>query len=197
MFSHVLSASTIGIHAHLVQVETHIAPASHSIAVVGLPDNAVKESKDRVYAAIKTTGFRWPGQRITINLAPADMKKEGSAFDLPIAIGILTATGQVIIDLLADFILLGELALDGTLRPIHGTLPIAVEAKRLKIRGIILPKENAKEAAMVEGLDVYPMESLVETVSFLNGEHEMLKPFHIDMHEVFNQDKNIISILPM
>ena len=189
MFSHVLSASTLGIHAHLVQVETHIAPASHSIAVVGLPDNAVKESKDRVYAAIKTTGFRWPGQRITINLAPADIKKEGSAFDLPIAIGILAATDQVITDLLKDFILLGELALDGTLRPIHGTLPIAVEAKRLKIRGMILPKENAKEAAMVEGLDVYPLDSLTETVHFFNGEHELIKPFHIDMHEVFNQDQ--------
>ena len=189
MFSHVFSAATIGIHAHLVQVETHISPASHSVSVVGLPDNAVKESRDRVYAAIKTTGFRWPGQRITINLAPADMKKEGSAFDLPIAIGILSATNQVVGDLLREFILLGELALDGTLRPIRGALSIAMEVKKDKFRGLILPKENAKEAAMVDELEVYPMESLVETVGFLNGEHTLLKPFHVDLNEIFCQDQ--------
>jgi len=189
MFSHVFSAATIGIHAHLVQVETHIAPASHSVSVVGLPDNAVKESKDRVYAAIKTTGFRWPGQRITINLAPADMKKEGSAFDLPIAVGILAATNQVMVELLKEFILLGELALDGRLRPIRGALSMALEARKEKFRGLILPTENAKEAAMVENIEVYPMESLSETIGFLNGEHSLLKPFHVNLDDVFCQDQ--------
>jgi magnesium chelatase family protein len=189
MFSHALCASTLGIKAHLVQVETHIAPASHTFTVVGLPDNAVKESRDRVYAAIKTTGFRFPGQRITINLAPADVKKEGSAFDLSMAIGILAATNQVMIELLNDFVLLGELALDGTLRPVHGVLPIAVEVRNEHVRGMIVPKENAREAAMVEGLEVYPMESLIETVAFFNGEHAMLKPFHVDLKTVFCQDQ--------
>ncbi len=190
MFSHALSGATIGIKAHLVQVETHIERAiPPSFNVVGLPDNAVKESRDRVFAAIKTTAFRFPGgSRITINLAPADFKKEGSAYDLPMAIGVLAATGQVNPDLLSHFIILGELALDGALRPIHGTLPIAVEAKNKNIRGILLPKENAKEAAIVGGIEVFPMESLVETVAFLNGEHEMLKPFHIDVNEVFSHD---------
>ena len=130
MFSHALSGATLGINAHLVQVETHIGSTLNYFSVVGLPDNTVKESRDRVYAAIKTTGFRFPRQRITVNLAPADIKKEGSAFDLPIAIGILVATQQVNQEKLKDFVMLGELALDGMLRPIHGTLPIAVEAKR-------------------------------------------------------------------
>ncbi|MGA2623605.1 MAG: YifB family Mg chelatase-like AAA ATPase [Bacteroidota bacterium] len=189
MFSHVLSGATYGIMARVVQVESHIEPAIHTFTVVGLPDNAVKESRDRVFAAIKTTGFRFPHIRITINLAPADIKKEGSAYDLPIALGILAATNQVSVDMLKDFVILGELALDGALRPIHGTLPIAVEVRKAGIRGMIVPKENAKEAAMVEGLEVYPMESLTESVDFLNGEHELLKPFHVDMKEVFCQEQ--------
>ena len=189
MFSHALSGTTLGINAHIVQVETHIAPALHLFNIVGLPDNAVKESRDRVFAAIKTTGFRFPGQRITINLAPADIRKEGSAFDLPIAIGVLAATDQVLVDILQDFVMIGELALDGTLRPIHGTLPIAVEVKKRNIRGMIVPTVNAKEAAMVEGLDVYPMDTLIETVAFLNGEYKLLKPYHVDVKEIFSTDQ--------
>ena len=189
MFAHILSGTTLGIKAHLVQVEIHISPALHSFNVVGLPDNAIRESRERVFASIKTTGFRFPGQRITVNLAPADIKKEGSAFDLSIAIGILAASEQVSKTILKDFILLGELSLDGALRPVHGALPIAVEVKKHKIRGMIVPKENAKEAAMVQGIDVYPMESLTETVSFLNAEHSMLKPFRVDMKEIFHQDQ--------
>ncbi len=191
MYSHVLSSATFGVSAHLVQVETHIEngiPASFS--VVGLPDNAVKESRERVSAAIKNSSFTFPPhKKITVNLAPADVRKEGSAYDLSIAVGVLAATGQVTSDLLKDFIILGELALDGVLRPIHGALPIAVEMKKKELRGVILPKENAKEAAMVEGLEVYPMTSLAETVGFLNGEHELLRPFHVDMEEVFRQEQ--------
>ncbi len=189
MFSHALSGATLGINAHLVQVETHIAPAVPTFNVVGLPDNAVKESRDRVFAAIKTTGFRFPVQRITVNLAPADIKKEGSHFDLPMAVGILAATKQVLTELLGNYVMLGELALDGTLRPVKGTLPVAVEARRNNVRGMIVPRENAKEAAMVSGLDVYPMESLIETVAFLNGEHKLLKPFRVDLREVFCSDQ--------
>jgi magnesium chelatase family protein len=189
MFSHAISGSTLGINAHIIQVETHIAPALHLFNIVGLPDNAVKESRDRVFAAIKTTGFKFPGQRITINLAPADIRKEGSAFDLPIAVGILAATDQASTELLDSFVMLGELALDGALRPVHGTLPIAVEVKKNKIRGMIVPKENAKEAAMVEGIEVYPMESLKETVEFLNADHRLLSPFHVDINEIFSHDQ--------
>lgn len=189
MFSQVLSSATYGVSANLVQVETHIERGIPQFSVVGLPDNAVKESRERVSAAIKNSGFRFLNQRITVNLAPADVRKEGSAYDLPIAVGILAATGQVEADLLKDFIILGELALDGVVRPIHGALPIAVEMKKKSFRGIILPRENAKEAAMVEGLEIYPMMSLAETVGFLNGEHEMLKPFHVDLQEVFQQEQ--------
>ncbi len=191
MFSQVLSSATFGVSAHLIQVETHIEngiPTSFSI--VGLPDNAVKESRERVSAAIKNSSFLFPPhKKITVNLAPADVRKEGSAYDLSIAVGILAATGQVTSELLQDFIILGELALDGVLRPIHGALPIAVEMKKKEMRGVILPKENAKEAAMVKGLQVYPMTSLAEAVGFLNGEHEMLRPFHVDMQEVFRQEQ--------
>ena len=191
MFSHVLSSSTYGVSAYLVQVEIHIENRIPAIiAVVGLPDNAVKESKERVSAAVKNSGFRFPpGKKVTVSLAPADIRKEGSAYDLPIAVGIVAATGQVDESLLNDFILLGELALDGGLRPIHGVLPIAVEAKKSGVRGIVLPKENAKEAAMVSGLEIYPMSSLVETVDFFNGEHEMLKSFHVDLNDVFRQEQ--------
>jgi magnesium chelatase family protein len=187
MFSHVLSGSTYGIKAHLVEVETHISSTVPAFSIVGLPDAAVKESKDRVYAAIKTSGFSYPPARITVNLAPADIKKEGSHFDLPIAVGLLAATNQVLTDVLNQFVIVGELALDGALRPIHGTLSIAVETKQAGIRGMIVPRENAREAAMVEGIEVYPMESLNETVAFLNGEHAMLKPFTVNIEEIFSQ----------
>ena len=186
MFSHVISATTYGIKAHLVQVETHIASSMNLFNVVGLPDNAVKESRARVYAAIKTSGFRFPpGRRITVNLAPADIKKEGSAFDLPIAVGVLAATRQLESPSLGEFLLLGELALDGTLRPIHGALPIAVEARRMKMKGVILPRENAREAAIVDGIDVFPMGSLADTAAFLRSPGNRPDPFQIDLQEVF------------
>jgi len=191
MLSQVLSSATYGINAYIVQVETHIENAVQpSFSVVGLPDNAVKESRDRVSAAIKNSGLVFPPhKKITVNLAPADIKKEGSAYDLPIAVGIIAATGQVETDALKDFVLLGELALDGTLRPVHGALPIALEVKKNGLRGVVVPKENAKEAAMVKGVDVYPMSFLTETVDFLNGEYEMLNPFRVDLHEIFAQEQ--------
>ncbi len=189
MFSHILSGTTYGIKARIVEVECHVQPAIPSFNIVGLPDNTVKESKDRVFAAVKTTGFRYPRARITVNLAPADLKKEGSHFDLPIAIGLLAATDQIVPEVLNNFVIVGELALDGVLRPIHGTLPIAMEAKNAGVRGMIVPKENAREAAMVEGIEVYPMESLKETVEFLNADHRLLSPFQIDIKEIFSHDQ--------
>ena len=146
MLAKVLSAAVLGIDAYIVKVEAHLEGNLPYFATVGLPDGAVRESKERVQAAIKNSGFRYPIKRITVNLAPADVKKEGAAFDLPIAIGILAATGQADTSLLDDYVILGELSLDGSLRPIHGVLPISVSVVQEKIRGILLPQENAKEA---------------------------------------------------
>jgi magnesium chelatase family protein len=178
------------VNAYLVQVETHLDNAPSKFFIVGLPDNAVKESIHRVTAAIKNSDFKFPNRRMTVNLAPADVKKEGSAYDLPVAIGILSAYGQLKSEVLSQFVLLGELALDGTLRPIHGALVIALEAKARGKRGIILPEENAKEAAMVDGIEIYPMRSLRESVEFFAGEHRLLQPFHVDMREVFSAEQN-------
>ncbi|MGA3286619.1 MAG: YifB family Mg chelatase-like AAA ATPase [Bacteroidota bacterium] len=189
MFSQVFSAATYGVDAYLVQVETHLDNAPHKFFIVGLPDNAVKESIHRVTAAIKNSDFKFPNRRMTVNLAPADVKKEGSSYDLPVALGILTASGQLESDILKEFVILGELALDGTLRPVHGALVIALEAKAKGKRGILLPEENAREAAMVEGIEVYPMRSLQESVGFFAGEHRLLQPFRVDMHEVFSMEQ--------
>lgn len=193
MLSRVLSGATYGVNAYLVEVETHIEKQLPSISIVGLPDNAVKESKERVTAAIKNCGFEFPIQKITINLAPADIKKEGSAFDLSLAIGILVSTDQVARDVLEDFVLVGELALDGTLRPVHGALPMALEVRKRRKKGLLVPKENGKEAAMVDGVAVYPMSSLKETVEFLNADHARLAPLHVDVQELFNHDQKYMT----
>lgn len=184
MLAQVLSAAVLGIDAYIVKVEAHIENGLFYFATVGLPDGAVRESKERVHAAIKNSGFYFPIKRITINLAPADIKKEGAAFDLPIAIGILAALGNIDSERLKQYIILGELSLDGTLRPIHGSLPIAITATKEKLRGILLPAENAKEAAMARDLEVIPVHSLVEAVNFFNNAQE-INSFHINMNEVF------------
>jgi magnesium chelatase family protein len=149
----------------------------------------VKESIHRVTAAIKNSDFKFPNRKMTVNLAPADVKKEGSSYDLPIALGILTASGQLKSEVLDKFVVLGELALDGALRPVHGALVIALEARAKGKRGILLPEENAREAAMVEGIEVYPMRNLRESIEFFAGEYRLLQPFRVDMHEVFPEDQ--------
>jgi len=191
MLGKVRSASVLGIDAFLVEVEAHLDTQLPAFATVGLPDGAVKESKERVTAAIKNSGFPFPKRRVVVNLAPADVKKEGSAFDLPMAIGILDAMGMVDNSKLADFVLLGELSLDGGLRPIRGALPIAVTLKKEGIHGLILPKENAREAAMAEGLPVYPVSSLLETVDLLNST-KLPDPFQVNMSEIFSENRNYL-----
>ena len=193
MVSKVLSAAVYGVNAYPVEVETNLEKQIPGFAIVGLPDNAVRESRERITAAIKNCGYLFPLRRITINLAPADIKKEGSAFDLAMAVGILVVTEQVVPEVLAQFVLVGELALDGTLRPVHGVLPIALELRRLGVKGMIVPRENGREAAMVEQLDVYPMSSLKETVEFLNADHARLAPLKVDMKEIFEHDQRYIS----
>ena len=186
MLSKTFSSATYGIDAYLVEVETHVEKQVPGFVIVGLPDNAVKESRERVTSAIKNSAFEFPKKKITINLAPADIKKEGSAFDLPIAIGILSAIEETKTGMLGDSVLLGELSLDGLLRPIKGALSISVEAKKKGIKRIILPKDSANEAGIVDGIEVYGMESLLEVVQFLNGELEK-EPVITDKEEIFSR----------
>ncbi len=193
MFSRVLSGATYGVNAYVVDVETHIEKQLPGFSIVGLPDNAVRESRERVMAAIKNCNFSFPVRKITVNLAPADIKKEGSSFDLPMAIGILASTEQAAPEVLDQFVLVGELALDGSLRPIHGALPMALEIRKKKIKGIVVPRENGKEAAMVEGVAVYPMSTLKEAVEFLNADHASLAPLTVDVKEIFAHEHRYIA----
>jgi magnesium chelatase family protein len=169
MLAKVLSSAVMGIDAYVVEVEVDISQGLPSFSTVGLPEGAVRESKERVKAAIKNAGYHFPSDRITVNLAPADVKKEGSGFDLPMAVGILAAMGIVPKDSYADHLILGELSLDGLIRPIKGALPMAIAAKETGMRGVFLPTENAAEAAVVEGVDVYPVQSLNQLVEALCG----------------------------
>ncbi|MBI4377530.1 MAG: YifB family Mg chelatase-like AAA ATPase [Nitrospinae bacterium] len=186
MLSKILSSAIYGIDAYIVEVEVDISRGMFTYSTVGLPDTAVKESRDRVMASIKNTGFDFPFGRITINLAPADVKKEGSSFDLPIAVGILNASGFIKSDRIGEFIILGELSLDGKIKPIRGALPIAVSTKANNKNAIIIPVENAKEAAVVEGINVYPVENLPQVVEFLNGNLE-IPPVSVDIEKAFEE----------
>jgi len=169
MIAKVVSSAVLGIEAYLVDVEIDLAKGLPAFNLVGLPDAAVKEARERVRAAIKNSAFQFPVKRITANLAPADIKKEGAAYDLPIAIGILAAQGIVEEESLKDYVVVGELSLTGELRSIKGALPMAIQAKEEGKVGIILPPSNAKEAAVVEGIEVIPVNSLLETIDFLNN----------------------------
>ncbi len=193
MISEIFTSATFGVDAYIIRVETHLdGSAQTSFMVVGLPDNAVKESRDRVSAAIKNSGYQFPfNNRITINLSPADIKKEGSALDLPIAAALLTETGQIKPDKVKKYIILGELSLDGKLRSVSGALPIAIEAKKKNIEGIILPSVNADEASFVEGVNIYPFENLSDVVKFLNGEREVA-PHKVNPEEIFRTAENYL-----
>jgi magnesium chelatase family protein len=154
MLAKVNSAALYGIDALRVEVEIDLASGLPQLATVGLPEGAVKESKDRIRAAVRNCGYTFPTKRITINLAPADIKKEGSAYDLPMAVGILVAEGLIESKLINDYLLIGELSLDGTIKPVRGALPIAMAAKRENVKGVILPEQNSPEAAVVNEIEV-------------------------------------------
>ncbi|MFW6217649.1 MAG: magnesium chelatase domain-containing protein, partial [Verrucomicrobiota bacterium] len=165
------SAALVGVDAHPVQVEVNTGEVGElKYILVGLPDAAVKESQDRVFSALSNSGFRMPGTRTTINLAPGDLRKEGPAYDLPIAIAILASMERCEDKALDDFLIAGELSLSGRTRPVRGALAMALLAKRSGKRGLIVPRESAHEAALVGGIKVYPVDSLDETVRFLNSE---------------------------
>jgi magnesium chelatase family protein len=168
MLARVWSASLIGIEAVQIGVEVDVSGGLPATVVVGLPDTAVQESRERVRAALKNSGYAFPMRRIVINLTPADLRKEGPSFDLPISIGILAASEQIDTELLAEFLILGELSLDGALRPVAGVLPIAAAAQALGIKGLIVPVANAGEAAVVKGITVYGFEHLSQVAQFFN-----------------------------
>jgi magnesium chelatase family protein len=193
MFSRCYAATTQGIEAYTVEIETHVEAHVPSYAIVGLPDSAVRESKERVLSAMKNSALPFDTNRkITINLAPADIRKEGSAFDLPIALGLLATGGVVEGARLQEFVLLGELALDGTVRPVHGSLNVALHARKLKekypnLKGMILPHENAGEAGLVQEIEVYGVKTLRESVDLLNGLLSV-EPTRVDIKKIFRED---------
>src|SRR5262245_19509054 len=184
MLATVLSGALVGIDGLLVEVEVDVALGLPQFTTVGLPEGAVKESKDRVRSAIKNSGYDFPARKITVNLAPADLKKEGSAYDLPIALGILAAEGWLNKERLSEYALLGELSLDGRVKPVHGALPLAVMAKEKKLKGLIVPAENAAEAAVVQDIAVMSVATLSDAFLFLNGD-QPIAPTHIDLRAVF------------
>ena len=175
----------IGINAIIVTIEVN-SDKGIQFFLVGLPDNAVKESQQRIVASFSNLGYKFPKKRITINMAPADIRKEGSAYDLALAIGIMAVSNQVDANLLDQYIIMGELSLDGTVNPVKGVLPMAIKAREQGFKGIIIPKENAKEAGIVEGIDVIGVEDLSQVVDFLNGTLT-IEPERIDM-EALSQD---------
>ena len=187
MLAKVCSAAISGIEAYPVEVEVNAGWGDTFLVIVGLPDAAVKESRDRVVTAITNSGFKFTFGRTTINLAPADVKKEGPSFDLPIAIGMLAAGEQFVTDQLENFVMAGELALNGAIRPIKGTLPIALRARADGKIGVLVPTENSAEAAVVSGLSVIPVRNLREAVSFLEGEIK-IAPTKVDTARIFAHD---------
>ncbi len=178
----------IGIQALLITVEVNIDQGIQFF-MVGLPDNAVRESHQRIESALKNNGYKIPGKKIVINMAPADIRKEGSSYDLPIAIGILAASEMIRSDKLEKFMIMGELSLDGSLLPVKGALPISLEAKKLGFRGLVLPAGNAREAAVVEDIEVYGANNIREVIDLFNG-CGSLELTKVDIKAQFGQENS-------
>ncbi|MEO2128282.1 MAG: YifB family Mg chelatase-like AAA ATPase [Christiangramia sp.] len=190
MLVKVYGSSVFGVEATTITVEVNVA-SGIGYHLVGLPDNAVKESSYRITAALQNNQYKLPGKKIIINMAPADLRKEGSAYDLTFAMGILTASGQIQAEQLSEYLIMGELSLDGSLQPIKGALPIAIQAKKEGFKGFILPAQNANEAAIVAGLDVYGMSNLTEVISFFAGEKS--DPVQVDTREIFREESAVFD----
>lgn len=176
-------SAILGINAIIITVEVNM-DIGIQFFMVGLPDSAVKESHQRIEAALRNNGYKIPGKKIVINMAPADIRKEGSAYDLTLATGILAASEQIPFTMLEDYVIMGELSLDGSLQPIKGALPIAIEARKQGFKGFILPKQNAKEAAIVNDIKVYGVENILEVIHFFNGTKD-LEPEIVNTHDEF------------
>jgi magnesium chelatase family protein len=185
MLVSVYGSAVFGVDAQRITIEVNIDKGI-GYHLVGLPDNAVRESNFRIAAALKNIGYKHTGKKITLNMAPADLRMEGSAYDLPLTLGILAASGQINAPNIGDYVLMGELALNGKIRPIKGALPIAIQALKDGFKGILLPKENEREAGIVKGLDVYGMENITEVIAFFEG-REVFQPLVIDTREAFAQ----------
>ena len=188
MLSVVKSMSLLGLDGYLVNIQVDVSAGIPSWDIVGLPDVSVKEAKERVRTAIKNSEFEFPSRKIVVNLAPADIKKEGSLFDLPISVGILASLEYVDICKLQDTVLIGELSLDGSINKINGALPICIEAKKLNIKRVVLPLENAMEASVVDGLEIIGVDNLKEVVSYINNEIE-ISPCHTDVSHIFHHNQ--------
>ena len=188
MIAKTFGSAVYGVNASIITVETNVINGTN-FYMVGLPDSAVKESQQRVESAIRHNGYNMPRRKVVVNLAPADIRKEGSAFDLPIALGVLKASDQIIAKELDQYIILGELSLDGELRPIKGVLPIAIEARKQQFKGFILPKENASEASIVNNLAVIGVTHLQEAIDFLEGKLD-IKPTTQDTRDIFYDAQN-------
>lgn len=188
MLVKIFASAIFGVSAQTIIVEVNIDQGV-GYHLVGLPDSAIKESNFRINAALKNSDLKLPGKKITINMAPADLQKEGSAYDLPIAIGILAASEQIKSDEIGKYVMMGELSLDGTLRPIKGALPIAIKAKEEGFEGIILPKQNADEASVVQGINVFAIDTIKEVVDFFNDKIK-LEPHQVDLNQSFLDQMN-------
>ena len=184
MLVKVFGSAVYGVDAITITIEVDTPGGQLGYFIVGLPDNAVKESTERVLSAIMNTGYDRPRNKMVVNMAPADIKKAGAAYDLPIAIGFLAATGQLPPDSLHEYVIMGELSLDGSVRPIKGALPIAIQTRAEKFKGLFVPKENAREAALVNNLDVYGVENISEVIDFFKGTTE-LKPVKVNTRDEF------------
>lgn len=193
MLSKVNSMALLGLDGYLIEVQVDVSNGMPCWEMVGLPDTSVREAKERVKTAIKNSGYEMLSKRIVINLAPADTKKEGSVFDLPIAVGILIDLGEIHAENLQEIAFVGELSLDGKVNRINGILPMCIEAKKLGIKKIIVPKENADEAAIVKEMEILGVDNLKQVVEYLNGEGKIEKST-VDLKKVFDtQDKYLLD----
>lgn len=193
MLSKINSMALLGLDGYLIEVQVDVSNGMPCWEMVGLPDTSVKEAKERVKTAIKNSGYEMISKRIVINLAPADTKKEGSIFDLPIAIGILADLGEIKNDKLEEIAFVGELSLDGKINRVNGILPMCIEAQKLGIKKLIVPRENAKEAAIVKEIEVLGADNLKQVVKYLNGE-EKIEISIVDLNKIFDvQDKYLLD----
>jgi magnesium chelatase family protein len=188
MLVRTFASAVTGIDAVTVTIEVNVSRGVRFF-LVGLPDSAVKESQQRIESALRSLGFRWPGKQVVINMAPADIRKEGSSYDLPLAMGILAADEKVANDSIHTYVMMGELSLDGSLQPVKGVLPIALRARDEGFKGVIVPRKNEREAAVVDGLDVYGMDNIADVVDFFN-KNRPFSPVKVDLREIFSSEAN-------
>ena len=182
------ASAVTGIDAVTVTIEVNVSQGIRFF-LVGLPDVAVKESQQRIESAFRSNGFKWPGKQVVINMAPADIRKEGSSYDLPLAVGVLAADEKISREKLETFLIMGELSLDGTLQPVRGILPIALRARDEGFKGLIVPMRNAAEGAVVSGLDVYGLDNIRDVIDLLNGAR-VFEPVKVDLGDIFSRQAN-------